>query len=171
MASLVLMEVWDSGSKIRGEFKHPSNQALDGCVRLDVPISYSLSGSGAMDTSSGVGGGAVHISDVSFSQTMNTASPRLMERCALGKPLEKVIIHFFSGGANELVEVMTLHYSNVYVTHYSVNSMGGEGLPKETLSLGFQKFYVSEKEVENGQLVSNASYGWDIVRNQEWTAS
>jgi hypothetical protein len=39
------------------------------------------------------------------------------------------------------------------------------------LSIGFQKFYVSEKEVENGQLVSNAGYGWDIVRNQEWTAS
>jgi len=171
MPSLVLMEVWDSGSKLRGEFKHATNQALDGCVRLDTPISYSLSGSGAMDTSSGVGGGGVHISDVSFSQTMNTCSARLMERCALGKPLEKIIIHFFSGGANDLVEVMTLHYNNVYVSHYSVSSMGGEGLPKETVALSFQKFYVNEKEVENGRLVANSGYGWDIVRNCEWTAS
>ena len=168
MPSMILMEVWDTGSKIRGEFKHASNSDLDGCLRLEPPFHYGLQGSGAMNVGSGVGGGGVSISDASFSMYTNTASPRLMERCVKGMPLEKIKVHVFSGGANELVEVMTIQYRNAYITAYTLGGSGGEGLPMETLSISFEAFYVAEKEVENGQVVNNTGYGWDVMRNTEW---
>ena len=145
-----IVEFWDSGAKLEGEFTSAKFPALDKCTQVHS-FHMDYHGSATMGHGSGLGGAGVTISPISME-----------------KSLDKVVIHcFMTGAKGGLVEYKTVQAEVCYIESYGLHSAGVGGLPGEHFTVAFKRFFVTDREVEDGKTVKggNNTYGWDIERN------
>ena len=165
--STFIVEFWDSGAKLEGEFTSAKFPALDKCTQIHT-FHMDYQGAATMGHGSGLGGAGVTISPIAIEKSLDKLSTKLFQYCTSGDSLDKVVIHcFMTGAKGGLVEYKTVTAEVCYIESYGLHSGGTGGLPGEHFTVAFKKFHVTDREIEDGKTVKggNNTYGWDIERN------
>ena len=126
-------------------------------------FSFGASNSGTI-VGGGGGAGKVNFSDISFTKSLDKASPILYLHCARGKHIPSATLYVRKSGADKPLEYYVVKLTDVLIS--SVQTSGGGGLPSESFSLNFGKIefsYAAQKP--DGSLEPPVKSGWDIAGN------
>ncbi|MHA2277469.1 MAG: Hcp family type VI secretion system effector [Candidatus Kariarchaeaceae archaeon] len=106
--------------------------------------------------------GNVIIQDIFILKEMDKSSPKLFEAASMGRVYSEVKITSFAsgGGFNYQFEL-----KNVMIT--SIQLVGGEGVPLESISLNFEevKFTYTERD-SAGNARGNVEYSWKVEEGE-----
>ncbi|MBK7931619.1 MAG: type VI secretion system tube protein Hcp [Bryobacterales bacterium] len=118
--STFIVEFWDSGAKLEGEFTSAKFPALDKCTQIHT-FHMDYQGAATMGHGSGLGGAGVTISPIAIEKSLDKISTKLFQYCTSGDSLDKVVIHcFMTGAKGGLVEYKTVTAEVCYIESYGL---------------------------------------------------
>lgn len=134
--------------KIEGSSSHSKHTG-------EVPIlawSWGVSNSADLHQTATSSGGKAHVQDISVTKYVDKASHALLQACATGARLDKVILTV-NNATGEQTDYLTIELSNgVMVTSVSTGGSGGEDRLTENITLHFGKFeYKFQPQKPNGE--------------------
>ncbi|MEP7306554.1 MAG: type VI secretion system tube protein Hcp [Acidobacteriota bacterium] len=133
-----------------------------------LSYSWGVQNSGSMASGSGGGEGKASFQDLSFTHSVDKASPVLMQACATGVHIkEATITHRKSGKGQQ--EYLIVKMNDVIVTAVSHGGTGaGVGQSSENVSLAFAKVDLEYKpQKADGSLDAGIHFKYDIKGNKE----
>jgi type VI secretion system secreted protein Hcp len=107
-------------------------------------------------------GSGSQANDVSVQQTLNKASPKLLQAALSGSPIEWALMDFVNPNTlDPSTPYLQYKFEDVLISGYSISS-GGD-LPTESLSLNFTKITFSHRPIgDDGRLGDPVTGGWDF---------
>ena len=121
--------------------------------KIDVSsFSWGASNSGSAHTGGGAsGGGKGNIHDMSFTKTVDNASPTLFKLCYQGKHIKTGKLHVRKAAGEDKLEYQLFEMEEVYVTNISMGDAAGNETPSESFTLTFAKIkYTYKQQSETG---------------------
>ena len=121
--------------------------------KIDISsFSWGASNSGSAHTGGGAsGGGKGNIHDMSFTKTVDNASPTLFKLCYQGKHIKTGKLHVRKSAGEEKLEYQLMEMEEVYVTNISMGDAAGNETPSESFTLTFAKIkYTYKQQSETG---------------------
>lgn len=129
--------------------------------------SWGLAQTGTSGYGGGAGAGKVNVQDISFSKRVDKATPKLMEKCALGDHIKSALLVARKAGGEQL-EYLKIKFSDILVSSYSTGGSGGDEIPVENISLNFSKYeYEYREQKPDGSLGGTIKSGYDIKANKK----
>jgi type VI secretion system secreted protein Hcp len=131
-------------------------------------LSFSWGVTNAATIGGGGGGGAGRATfhDLSFTHTIDKASPRLLQACATGTHLpEATITHRKAGKGQQ--EFLVIKMNDIIITGVSLGDSSGGGT-SENVTLAFAKVDLEYRaQNPNGTLEPGIHFKFDIKTNKE----
>ncbi len=91
---------------------------------------------------------AVSAQDFNLAMTTGTASPKLMQACAMGDPIKELKLSLVKASSGEKpVDYLTWKMSDAFISSYQIG--GSSGVPTDSFSLNFKSIKVVYKEQGN----------------------
>jgi type VI secretion system secreted protein Hcp len=131
--------------------------------------SWGVSQSGSMHVARGGGAGKVNVQDISLTKWIDSASPNLLQHCAMGTQFATATLTCRrASGTGGQIEYLVIVLHNVIVTSVSCGGSGGEDRFTENASLNFAKYEVTYTPQDNdgSALPEIGPVGWDIQKNE-----
>lgn len=126
----------------------------------------SQSGTGAA-SAGGSGAGKVNMSDFSFNQYVNKASPKLMLACALGTHIASATLTCRRAGEKQQ-EYLVVKFGEVLISSYQTGGSGGDDRPSESISFNFTKVDIVYKpQNADGSLGGAVPAGYDLKKQEK----
>jgi type VI secretion system secreted protein Hcp len=125
--------------------------------------SWGLSGrqSGTGSHGGGSGAGKVQMNDVSFTEKVSKASPKLLLACATGEHIKKAVFTCRKAGGKQ-EDFLTVTFTDVLVSSYQT---GGSSLTTESISLNFATVQMEYKEQKaDGKVGAAVRAGFDLKK-------
>lgn len=147
---------------IKGE---AGDSKLGGQIEVDS-FSWGASNAGTHSSGSGGGAGKVSFQDIHFTAKVSKASPQLMQACAQGTHIGKVVLTVRKQGGDQQ-DYYKIVLSDVLVSSYqSGGHDGSNSVPTDSFSLNFTKIEFDYKpQKKDGSLDSPQHGGWDLKTN------
>ncbi len=111
--------------------------------------------------------GRSEVSDFHLIKTIDLASPIIMEKCALGEhfPEAFITMHKTAPGPGGHVDYLTIEFTNVVCTSYSLGGAAEQFRPNEHISLDFTKVKVTYHRLDVGGDIAETTEGaYDLER-------
>ena len=121
--------------------------------KIDVSsFSWGASNSGSAHTGGGAsGGGKGNIHDMSFTKTVDNASPTLFKLCYQGKHIGSGKLHVRKSAGEDKLEYQLFEMTEIYITNVSMGDAAGNETPSESFTLTFAKIkYTYKQQSETG---------------------
>jgi type VI secretion system secreted protein Hcp len=121
--------------------------------KIDVSsFSWGASNSGSAHMGGGAsGGGKGNIHDMSFTKTVDNASPTLFKLCYTGKHIKTGKLHVRKSAGEDKLEYQLFEMEEVYITNVSMGDAAGNETPSESFTLTFAKIkYTYKQQSETG---------------------
>lgn len=136
-----------------------TDRHFPGAVEL-VAADWSVSATRAGGTGSGAGTGRPVAADVQVAARSGSASPVFLRRLVQGRHIRTAAIHVVRRGEKP-VEVMTLGFTDVVLTHYEVSTSGGWPVDVVAFAMGSvtETYRPQKADGSTGQPVSVT---WDL---------
>jgi type VI secretion system secreted protein Hcp len=134
--------------------------------------SWGLSNSGTTHMGTGGGGGKVNVQDISFTKYVDLASNDLIKKCSDGTHIDSGLLTVRKAGTTP-VEYFRIKFEMLMVTSYQTGG-SKDGLDRitENFTLNFRRFHIIyATQDDTGIAGTEALAGWDIAKNESWTAS
>ena len=134
------------------------------------PLSYSFGASQAIGSAVSTGArsvGRVDLQDFSIVKELDSASCKLFDYCAGGKPIKKVNLELCRpDGAKQVFFKVDLE--DVLVTSYQPSGQAGGTLPSESVTFNFAKITVtySKSNHDTGKGEGDITASWDQALNK-----
>jgi type VI secretion system secreted protein Hcp len=114
----------------------------------------------------GAGQGKASFNDLSFTHTIDKASPMLMKACATGVHLKEATITHRKAGKGQQ-EFLVIKMNDVIVTAV-MDAEGKDGESGEAVSLAFAKIDVAYRpQKSDGSLEAGIHFKYDLKANKE----
>ena len=114
----------------------------------------------------GAGQGKASFNDLSFTHTIDKASPMLMKACATGVHLKEATITHRKAGKGQQ-ELLVIKMNDVIVTAV-MDAEGKDGESGEAVSLAFAKIDVAYRpQKSDGSLDAGIHFKYDLKANKE----
>lgn len=134
-----------------------------------VSFSWSVTQLGTSAHGGGAGAGKASFQDFHFVKRYDKASPKLMQKCAGGDHIPKVVLTCRKAGKDQQ-EYLKVTFSDVLVSNYSIGGSGDDAksvVPLDQISLNFSKVEAEYKEQKSdGTLGGTTKAGWDLKQNK-----
>jgi len=128
--------------------------------------SWAQAQTGSAASGGGMGSGKVQMHDISFTKSVDKATPKLIGSCAKGDHIPKAEMAMRKAGG-EQKEYLKITLEDVMVSSYSTSGSGGGEVPMENVTLAFGKITVEYFEQDNkGTMTSAGKAGWDVKANK-----
>lgn len=133
-----------------------------------MPVTASRSDGGGATV------GRANFEAFTCNKNIDTATPKLVEYCCLGKNIEKIFLHLYrAGDESEANKTGAVKYAMVVFKHCVVTKVGisggGEELPKESLEFnyGVCEYHYRKTNHETGEPDKEIKkFGWSTVNNK-----
>jgi type VI secretion system secreted protein Hcp len=128
--------------------------------------SWSLSErqSGTMADGGGGGAGKVQMNDVSFSEKLSKASPKLWLACANGEHIKKAVLTARKAGKNQH-DYLTVTFTDLLISSYQTGGNGSAKVPVESITLNFAAIQFEYKEQKaDGTVGAAVRSGYDLKK-------
>jgi type VI secretion system secreted protein Hcp len=144
-------------------------ESLDAKHKDEIEVlswSWGVANAGPARAGAGGGAGKASFHDLSFTHTIDKASPVLMKRCVTGQHLkEATITHRKAGKGNP--EFLVVKMNDVIITGVT-NGDGGQGTHVETVTLAFAKVDLEYRpQKPDGSLDAGIHFKYDLKANKE----
>jgi len=143
-------------------------ESLDDKHKDEIEIlswSWGVTNAGAMSGGSGGGAGRADFQDLSFTHSIDKASPLLLKACATGVHIKEARITHRKAGKGQQ-EFLIFKLNDVIVT--SVKQSDSESGQPENVSLTFAKVDLEYKpQKPDGSLDAGVHFKYDIKANKE----
>jgi len=153
--------------KIPGIEGESVNQRHKGSIEIES-FSWGGSHSGNPESGTGLAGGQASVSDLVLTMKQNKASPKILEHCCIGKPIQggpAILTADRAGDPPIDYLVMKLH--NPVISSYQLSSAGGD-LPSETFSISYTKVEWGYKPLdEKGNAKGAIMAGYDLKKAEK----
>ena len=114
----------------------------------------------------GAGAGRATFHDLSFTHTIDKASPKLLQACATGAHLKEATITRRKAGKDQQ-EYLIIKMNDIIITSVSLSDNSG-GTGTENVSLAFAKVDLEYKpQKADGSLEAGIHFQFDIKANKE----
>jgi type VI secretion system secreted protein Hcp len=151
--------------KIEGISGESSDSKHKNEIELEA-FSWGETNTGCATSGGGAGAGKVQMQDLSFTMTVNKASPRLLLSCASGKHIKQAVLTARKAGKTQQ-EYLIIKLSDVLVTSYQTGGSAQAEIPFDQVSLGFRKIHMEYRpQKADGSLDTPIQVGWDVVQNK-----
>jgi type VI secretion system secreted protein Hcp len=129
--------------------------------------SWGMTQTGTTHQGSGGGAGKVDVHDLTFTHTVDAASPTIALTCCKGTHIDSATVTMRKAGGTAL-DYVTITLTDVIVTSLQVGHGGGDQL-QETVGLNFSKFKYSYQPQDNKGAKKGGSIDatYDIAKNQD----
>jgi len=116
--------------------------------KIDISsFSWGASNSGSAHT----GGGKGNVHDMSFTKTVDNASPTLFKLCYQGKHIGSGKLHVRKSAGEDKLEYQLFEMTEIYITNVSMGDAAGNETPSESFTLTFAKIkYTYKQQSETG---------------------
>ena len=147
-----------------GDIKGESKDAKH-ADEIDVlSWSWGISKTGSAAPGSGGGAGKASFNDLSFTHSMDKASPTLMKACATGQHIKEGTLIARKAGKGQQ-EYLVIKMSDILVT--SIQPAASSEHPTETISLQFAKIDLEYKPLKaDGSLDAGVRFAYDLHTNK-----
>jgi type VI secretion system secreted protein Hcp len=128
--------------------------------------SWSLSErqSGTMADGGGGGAGKVKMNDVSFSEKLSKASPKLWLVCATGEHIKKAVLTARKAGKDQH-DYLTITLTDLLISSYQTGGSGSAKVPIESITLNFAAIQFEYKEQKaDGKVGASVRTAYDLKR-------
>jgi type VI secretion system secreted protein Hcp len=159
MATSFLLDI----AAIPGE-SQDDNSAYNNKIEIDG-WNFGSSQTGMSQTGTGRVGGKVSVSDFHFTKHADKSSPKLMEYCATGQHIDKVLMTARRTGedAGDLTPYLKITLTDVIVSSYSTNGSNGDvGLPAESISFNFSQVDKEYVPQDKGKTQGTLKSGYNL---------
>ena len=131
-----------------------------------LSFSWGVTNAANIGAGGGAGAGRATFNDLSFTHTIDKASPKLLEACATGAHLKEGTITRRKAGKGQ-EEYLIIKMNDIIVTSVSLgDSSGGAG--SENVSLAFAKVDLEYRpQNPNGTLEPGIHFKFDIKANKD----
>jgi type VI secretion system secreted protein Hcp len=165
----VLVRCIQMASDIFAKIGDIKGESLDDKHKDEIEVlSFSWGVANAANIGGGGGGGAGRATfhDLSFTHTIDAASPKLLQVCATGTHLKEATITHRKAGKGQQ-EYLIIKMNDIIITGVSLgDSTGGAG--SENVSLAFAKVDLEYKRQNpNGTLEPGIHFKFDIKANKD----
>ena len=127
--------------------------------------SWGLSQSGTTHMGTGGGAGKVSVQDLSFTHSVDSSTPNLMQACCNGKHFKEALLTVRKAGEVP-VEYLKVTMKDLIVTSVSTGGSGGEDRLTENVTLNFAEVKVQyTPQDEKGAGGTMKPMGWNIAKN------
>ncbi len=111
----------------------------------------------------GLSGGKVSMSDITFSKAVDKSSPKLLELCCTGKHVAKGTLSCQkSVGDKNPADYLVIEFEEIAISSFQTGGSSGDSVGAESLSMAFVKVKYSYNVQEKDGKVQNAgSSSWD----------
>jgi type VI secretion system secreted protein Hcp len=128
---------------------------------------WGVSNAGSMSAGSGGGEGKANFHDLTFTHSLDKASPVLMQACAVGTHIKDATIVHRKAGQKGPQEYLVIKMNDVLITSISHGGVGGGG-NTENVSLSFAKVDLEYKaQKQDGSLDAGVHFKYDIKARKE----
>jgi type VI secretion system secreted protein Hcp len=129
---------------------------------------WGVANTGTHAGGGGGGAGKAKFADLSFTSTVNKASPLLMLACATGQHIKKAVLHVRKQGGDQQ-EYMTITLEDLLVSSYqNGDAPGGDVAVIDSFSLNYAKIkYEYKPQKPDGTLDSAVTAGYDLKANKK----
>jgi len=155
---------------IPGETQDEKYKADSGIDILS--FSWGLTQSGSAHLQKGAGSASANFQDLTITKAVDSASPKLMEFCALGTVIDpaatgkadcKLVVRKASGDKAGAMEYFIVYMNGAYITSYSTGAGGGDGPILETVSFNFFEIRIDYNPQEvDGAPAPTIEFGYNI---------
>jgi len=141
-------------------------ESLDSKHKDEIEVlSYSWGVSNSANIGGG-GAGKATFQDLSFSHTIDKASPLLLRACATGQHLKEATITHRKAGKGQQ-EYLIIKMNDVIVTGVALNDMSAGS--SENISIAFAKVHLEYKpQRPDGSLDAGVHFKYDLKANKEF---
>ena len=131
-----------------------------------LAISHQIEQIGSMHAGGGGGAGRANFGDIIISKRLDRASPHLNLLCALGQPLQEVVIDFVTAGRDKPIVFMQIILTDVVVSGIATSASQPDDQITEDVKLNFAKIQWIYTEIDpTGKTKGHQETGWDIRAN------
>ncbi len=124
--------------------------------------SWGLANSGTTHAGTGGATGKASFQDLSLTKYVDKASPKLMERCANGKPLSEATLIVRTAGATP-VEYLKIKFEEVLVSSVSTGGSGGEDRLTENVTFNFARLSLTYTPITDAPPPTSPQFTWDVI--------
>ena len=130
-------------------------------------FSWTIHNEGTSQRGGGAGAGKVSFGDFHFTKIVDKASPKLMQMCASGEHIPKVVLTCRKAG-KEQQEYLKVTFSDAFVSSYAIGgNSGGSVIPVDQITVNFSKIEKIYKEQKSDGTLGGATNGsWDVKQNK-----
>jgi type VI secretion system secreted protein Hcp len=126
--------------------------------------SMSEKQSGTMADGGGGGAGKIKMNDVSFSEKLSKASPKLWLACATGEHIKTAVLTARKAGKDQH-DYLTVTFKDLIVSSYQTGGNGASKVPVESITLNFASMQFEYKEQKaNGTVGAAVRTGFDLKK-------
>ena len=126
--------------------------------------SFSERQSGTMADGGGGGAGKVKMNDISFSEKLSKASPKLWLACACGEHIKKAVLTARKAG-KEQHDYLTVTFTDLLISSYQTGGSGSAKVPIESISLNYAAIQFEYKEQgADGKIGAAVRTGFDLKK-------
>jgi len=128
--------------------------------------SWSMGGrqSGTFAEGGGGGAGKVKMNDVSFTEKVSKASPKLLLACATGEHIKKAVLTVRKAGKDQH-DYLTVTFTDVLVSSYQTGGSASAKVPIESISLNYATIQFEYKtQSADGKLGAAVRAGFDLKK-------
>jgi type VI secretion system secreted protein Hcp len=131
-----------------------------------LSFSWGVTNSGTIGSGGGGGAGRATFHDLSFTHTIDKASPRLLQACATGTHLKEATITHRKAGKGQQ-EFLIIKMNDIIITGVSLGDSSAGGT-SENVTLAFAKVDLEYKpQNPNGTLDPGIHFKFDIKANKD----
>lgn len=152
--------------KVDGADGESPDSKHKGEIEIDS-FSWHIHNEGTSHRGGGAGAGKVAFGDFQFSKKVDKASVKLMQMCASGEHIPKVVLTCRKAG-KEQQEYLKVTFSDCFVSSFVFGGSGGSSvIPADQISVNFSKIEGVYKEQKSDGTLGGATNGsWDIKANK-----
>lgn len=112
-------------------------------------FSWGMSQTTNFASSEGGGAGRVNMSDLTFTHSVDKASPKLMLACCMGTHLKEAILTCRKVGGDSGVDFLKITLTDVLVSGVQAAGSNSGDTPNESVSLAFAEYKVEYQPQDN----------------------
>lgn len=128
--------------------------------------SWGVSQPGSMSMGGGGGSGKASFSDLTFSHSVDKASPNLLKACASGKHIPEATITSRKAGEGQQ-EYLIVKLTDVIITNVSSGGSGGDVM--ENVAMQYAKMELEYKpQKPDGSLDAGVFFKYDLKQNKTY---
>jgi type VI secretion system secreted protein Hcp len=153
------------GPEIKGEATDQIYSGGDGWIDV-FSWNWGMTQTGTTHIGLGSGGGKGDVQNITLTKRVDSSTHDLIKHVCNGKHIPDANIIVRRAGGDAQVEYYRIDMTDVLITSYQTNGVGGDEQMMETVTLNFGKFEVTyTSQNADGTAGPEFQAGWDIKQN------